>query len=145
MTKMGAQVTAIGPPTLPPPTAGSWGVEVSTDLDAVLPKLDIVYLLRVQKERQVEQFFPSVREYSLFWGLDRRRVDLMKPEALIMHPGPINRGVEVAGDLPELERFIVTDQVTNGIAVRASLMYLMLGGGQELAGRQSELPAAERV
>lgn len=130
MTKMGAQVTAIGPPTLLPVTAGSWGIDVTTDLDAVLPKLDIVYLLRVQKERQVEQFFPSLREYSLFWGLDRRRVDLMKPEALIMHPGPINRGVEVAGDLPEMERFIVADQVTNGIAVRASLMYLMLGGAQ---------------
>lgn len=131
MTKMGAQVTAIGPPTLLPPTLSSWGVDVSTDLDAVLPKLDIVYLLRVQSERQCEQFFPSRREYSMFWGLDHRRVDLMKPDALIMHPGPINRGVEVAGDVPDLERFIVTDQVTNGIAVRASLMYLMLGGSQE--------------
>ena len=131
MTKMGAQVTAIGPPTLLPVTAGSWGIDITSDLDAVLPKLDIVYLLRVQKERQVEQFFPSAREYSLFWGLDRRRVELMKPEALIMHPGPINRGVEIAGDLPELERFIVADQVTNGIAVRASLMFLMLGGSQE--------------
>ncbi|HYN99463.1 MAG TPA: aspartate carbamoyltransferase catalytic subunit [Actinomycetota bacterium] len=132
MTKMGAHVTVIGPPTLLPVTVGSWGVDVSTDLDAMLPKLDIVYLLRVQKERQVEQFFPSLREYSMFWGLDNRRVGLMKPEALIMHPGPINRGVEIAGDLPEMERFIVADQVTNGIAVRASLMYLMLGGSQEL-------------
>jgi aspartate carbamoyltransferase catalytic subunit len=131
MTKMGAQVTVVGPPTLLPVTVGSWGVDVSTDLDAVLPKLDLVYLLRVQKERQVEQFFPSVREYSHFWGLDRRRVGLMKPEALVMHPGPINRGVEIAGDLPEMERFIVADQVTNGIAVRASLMYLILGGSQE--------------
>ncbi len=132
MTKMGAHVTVIGPPTLLPVTVGSWGVDVSTDLDAMLPKLDIVYLLRIQKERQVEQFFPSLREYSMFWGLDNRRVGLMKPEALIMHPGPINRGVEIAGDLPEMERFIVADQVTNGIAVRASLMYLMLGGSQEL-------------
>ncbi len=132
MTKMGAHVTVIGPPTLLPVTVGSWGVDVSTDLDAMLPKLDIVYLLRIQKERQVEQFFPSLREYSMFWGLDNRRVGLMKPEALIMHPGPINRGVEIAGDLPEMERFIVCDQVTNGIAVRASLMYLMLGGSQEL-------------
>jgi aspartate carbamoyltransferase catalytic subunit len=133
MTKMGAHVTVIGPPTLLPVTVGSWGVDVSTDLDAMLPKLDIVYLLRVQKERQVEQFFPSLREYSMFWGLDNRRVGLMKPEALIMHPGPINRGVEIAGDLPEMERFIVADQVTNGIAVRASLMFLMLGGSQELS------------
>ncbi|CAN5859953.1 aspartate carbamoyltransferase catalytic subunit [soil metagenome] len=132
MTKMGAHVTVIGPPTLLPVTVGSWGVDVSTDLDATLPKLDIVYLLRIQKERQVDQFFPSLREYSMFWGLDNRRVNLMKPEALIMHPGPINRGVEVAGDLPEMERFIVADQVTNGIAVRASLMFLMLGGSHEL-------------
>ncbi len=132
MTKMGAHVTVIGPPTLLPVTVGSWGVDVSTDLDAMLPKLDIVYLLRIQKERQVDQFFPSLREYSMFWGLDNRRVGLMKPEALIMHPGPINRGVEIAGDLPEMERFIVADQVTNGIAVRASLMFLMLGGSQEL-------------
>lgn len=134
MTKMGARVTCVGPPTLLPATLGSWGVDVSSDLDAVLPKLDIVYLLRVQSERQKEQFFPSLREYSLLWGLDRRRVGLMKPEALIMHPGPVNRGVEVAGDLPEMERFIMADQVTNGIAVRAALMYLMLGGSQEPAG-----------
>lgn len=131
MTKMGAQVTVVGPPTLLPPTAGSWGVEVTTKLDEVLPKLDVVYLLRIQTERQGEQFFPSLREYSVFWGLNARRVDLMKPEALIMHPGPINRGVEIASDLAGLDRCIVDDQVTNGIAVRASLLFLMLGAQQQ--------------
>lgn len=131
MTKMGAQVTVVGPPTLLPPTAGSWGVEVTTKLDEVLPKLDVVYLLRIQTERQGEQFFPSLREYSVFWGLNARRVDLMKPEALIMHPGPINRGVEIASDLAGLDRCIVDEQVTNGIAVRASLLFLMLGAQQQ--------------
>lgn len=131
LTKMGADVTVIGPPTLMPLTAGSWGVEVSTDLDDVLPKLDVVYLLRIQTERQREQFFPSLREYARFWGLNARRLDLMKPEALIMHPGPINRGVEIASDLAGLDRCVVADQVTNGIAVRASLLFLMLGGQQQ--------------
>lgn len=127
MTKMGAQVTVVGPPTLLPASLESWGVDVSFNLDEVLSKLDVIYLLRVQKERQSEQLFPSTREYSGFWGLDRRRVDLMKPEALIMHPGPMNRGVEIASDMADLERSIITDQVTNGISVRMSLLYLMLG------------------
>lgn len=132
MTRMGAQVTVVGPATLLPLTVGSWGVEVSCDLDSVLPKLDVVYLLRVQSERQCEQLFPSLREYALFWGLDARRLQIMKPEALIMHPGPINRGVEIASDLAELDRCMVADQVTNGIAVRAALLYLMLGGHHDL-------------
>lgn len=138
MTKMGAQVTVIGPPTLLPSTAGSWGVEVTSDLDSMLPKLDVVYLLRIQTERQGEQFFPSLREYAVFWGLTARRVALMKPEALIMHPGPINRGVEIASDLAGLDRCVVADQVTNGIAVRASLLFLMLGAQQQPAGEESE-------
>jgi len=108
-------------------TAEGWGAEVSYDLEEVLPKLDVVYLLRVQKERQNEQLVPSLREYATFWGLDRRRVDLMKPEAIIMHPGPMNRGVEIAADVADLERSIIIDQVTNGVAVRMSLLYLMLG------------------
>lgn len=132
MTKMGAVVVAIGPPTLLPPTLSSWGVEVSSDLDEVLPKLDVVYLLRVQTERQSEQFFPSLREYATHWGLDRRRVGMLKPEALIMHPGPINRGVEISSELADHARSIIAEQVTNGIAVRAALLYLMLGGPQDV-------------
>jgi len=127
MTKMGSQVTLVAPPTLIPPAIEGWGAEVSYDLEEVLPKLDVVYLLRVQKERQNEQLVPSLREYATFWGLDRRRVDLMKPEAIIMHPGPMNRGVEIAADVADLERSIIIDQVTNGVAVRMSLLYLMLG------------------
>jgi aspartate carbamoyltransferase catalytic subunit len=127
LTKMGSQVTLVAPPTLVPPAIEGWGAEVSYDLEGVLPKLDVVYLLRVQKERQNEQFVPTLREYAAFWGLDRRRVELMKPEAIIMHPGPMNRGVEIAADVADLERSIIIDQVTNGVAVRMSLLYLMLG------------------
>jgi aspartate carbamoyltransferase catalytic subunit len=128
LTKMGAQVTLVGPPTLMPPAVETWGVEVSHDFDEVLPKLDVVYLLRVQRERQSEQLLPSLREYAAFWGLDSRRVGLLRPEALVMHPGPMNRGVEIASDVADLERSIITNQVTNGLAVRSSLLYLMLGG-----------------
>lgn len=126
-SKMGAQVIVVGPSTLLPPSIAGWGAEASTDLDQVLPKLDVVYLLRVQTERQREQLFPSIREYARFWGLDSRRVQAMKPEALIMHPGPMNRGVEISSDLAESGRSIITNQVTNGIAVRAAVLYLMLG------------------
>lgn len=126
-TKMGAQVTLVGPPTLMPPAIEGWGAELSVDLDDVLPKVDVVYLLRVQKERQDEQLFPSTREYAALWGLDRKRVEQLKPEALIMHPGPMNRGVEIASEVADLERSIITNQVTNGIAVRSALLYLMLG------------------
>lgn len=143
LVKMGAHVTLVGPPTLIPPAIESWGVDVCTDFEAVLGSLDVVYLLRMQQERQSEQLVPSLREYSAFWGLDRRRVDLMRPRAVIMHPGPMNRGVEISGEVADLERTIVTDQVTNGVAVRMSLLYLMLGGrGRSAATREpAEGPA----
>jgi len=126
--KMGMQVTLVGPPTLIPPEAPAWGAEVSHDLDGVLPKLDVCYMLRVQKERQRVQYFPSVREYSRQWGLSAPRVASLPERALIMHPGPMNRGVEIASDVADLPRAVIEDQVTNGIAVRMSLLYLMLGG-----------------
>ena len=139
LTKMGSQVTLVGPPTLIPPAIEGWGAEVSYDLEGVLPKLDVVYLLRVQKERQNEQLVPTLREYATFWGLDRRRVELMKPEAIIMHPGPMNRGVEIAADVADLDRSIIIDQVTNGVAVRMSLLYLMLGAADRAV---EEVPVA---
>jgi aspartate carbamoyltransferase catalytic subunit len=125
--KMGGQVTLVGPPTLIPPEAPAWGAEVSHDLDAVLPKLDVCYMLRVQRERQRQQLFPSIREYSRLFGLTRARVDALPERSLVMHPGPMNRGVEIASDVADLPRSVITDQVTNGIAVRMSLLYLMLG------------------
>ncbi|MGH2752929.1 MAG: aspartate carbamoyltransferase catalytic subunit [Actinomycetota bacterium] len=133
---MGASVTLVGPPTLIPPQAEAWGATVAHELDPVLEEVDVCYLLRVQKERQTEQLFPSLREYAAIWGLDARRVAKMRPDALIMHPGPMNRGVEIAADVSELPRSIILDQVSNGLAVRMSLLYLMLGGpeaGKEVA------------
>jgi aspartate carbamoyltransferase catalytic subunit len=129
LVTMGAKVILVGPPTLIPPQANGWGAEISYDLDAVLADLDVCYLLRVQQERQSEQLFPSVREYAALWGLDARRVAKMPNHALVMHPGPMNRGVEIAADVSELPRSIILDQVANGLAVRMSLLYLMLGGG----------------
>jgi aspartate carbamoyltransferase catalytic subunit len=130
MTKMGGQVTLVGPPTLIPPEAPAWGAEVSQDLDGVLPKLDVCYMLRVQRERQRQQYFPSVREYSRLFGLSRERVNALPQEALVMHPGPMNRGVEIDSDVADLPQSVIEDQVTNGIAVRMALLYLLLGGRQ---------------
>jgi aspartate carbamoyltransferase catalytic subunit len=128
LARMGGQVSLVGPPTLIPPEAPGWGAVVSHDLDSVLPKLDVCYMLRVQRERQRQQFFPSVREYARRYGLSASRVDALPDHALIMHPGPMNRGVEIASDVADLPRAVITDQVTNGIAVRMSLLYLILGG-----------------
>jgi aspartate carbamoyltransferase catalytic subunit len=125
---VGADVTLVAPPTLVPPEAPAWGAEVSHDLDAVLPKLDVCYMLRVQRERQRQQYFPSVREYSRLYGLSAKRCEALPEHALVMHPGPMNRGVEIASDVADLPRSVIEDQVTNGIAVRMSLLYLILGG-----------------
>jgi aspartate carbamoyltransferase catalytic subunit len=128
LVKMGAEATLVGPPTLIPPDAPGWGVHVSHDIDAVLPKLDVCYMLRVQKERQRQQFFPSVREYARLFGLSRARAGLLPDGALVMHPGPMNRGIEIDSDVADLPRAVIEEQVTNGIAIRMSLLYLLLGG-----------------
>jgi aspartate carbamoyltransferase catalytic subunit len=125
---MGADVTIVAPPTLLPPRVETWGVNVTTDLDPLLPELDVCYLLRMQLERQKKGYVPSLREYAQLWGLDRRRAALLPERSLVMHPGPMNRGVEIAADVAEFPRSVITDQVTNGIAVRQALLYLMLGG-----------------
>jgi aspartate carbamoyltransferase catalytic subunit len=128
LVKMGAEVTLVGPPTLIPPDAPAWGVGVSYDVDGVLPKLDVCYLLRVQTERQRLEYFPSVREYSRLFGLTRDRVGMLPEGALVMHPGPMNRGVEIDSDVADLPQSVIEEQVTNGIAIRMSLLYLLLGG-----------------
>jgi aspartate carbamoyltransferase catalytic subunit len=133
LARMGAEVTVVGPPTLIPPEVPAWGAQVSHDLDDVLPKLDVCYMLRVQRERQRQQFFPSIREYARLFGLTRERVESLPDGALIMHPGPMNRGVEIGSDVADLPRSLIIDQVTNGIAVRMALLYLMLGGSGEEA------------
>jgi aspartate carbamoyltransferase catalytic subunit len=128
LVKMGAEVTLVGPPTLIPPDAPAWGVEVSYDIESVLPKLDVCYMLRVQRERQRQQFFPSVREYARLFGLTSARVGMLPEGCLIMHPGPMNRGVEIDSDVADLPQSVIEEQVTNGIAIRMALLYLLLGG-----------------
>jgi aspartate carbamoyltransferase catalytic subunit len=132
-TAMGAHVTLVAPPTLLPPSLVGWPVEVTHDLESVLPKLDVVYLLRLQKERMIEALLPSLREYTATYGLTRERAGLLPPEALIMHPGPVNRGVEVAAEVADLPSSVITKQVANGVAIRMAVLYLLLGSGVELA------------
>jgi len=130
-TLLGAEVTVVAPPTLLPPSLDGWPVEVSHDLDGVLPKVDVVYLLRMQAERQREALLPSLREYTARYGLTRDRVRLLPDDALVMHPGPINRGVEIAADVADTERSLITRQVANGVAVRMAVLFLLLGGSGE--------------
>ena len=131
---MGAEVTLVGPPTLLPPGVGTWGAAVRHDLDDVLDKTDVCYLLRVQRERMDEQFFPSTREYSRIWGMDGDRLRRLPKDAIVMHAGPMNRGVEISADAADAPNSVIVDQVTNGIAVRMSCLYLMLGAEQRADG-----------
>jgi aspartate carbamoyltransferase catalytic subunit len=142
---MGAEVVVVAPPTLLPPAVERWGASVATDLDAVLPELDVLYLLRVQRERMQSAFFPSTREYARIWGVDRRRMALLKPDALVMHPGPMNRGVEISGDVADSDRAVITEQVTNGIAIRMAALYLLLAGSQRTPADQQERDEAPDV
>ncbi len=130
LNKMGAKVTLIGPPTLMPCQVERLGAEVSNDFDETIGSLDVIYLLRIQMERQGRALFPSLREYSNLFGLSMRRLEKAKKDVLIMHPGPMNRGVEISGDVAELQSSVVTDQVTNGVAVRMAVLYLLIGGGE---------------
>jgi aspartate carbamoyltransferase catalytic subunit len=128
LRKMGASVVLVAPKTLLPPGVETWGVDVSTQLNPVIPESDVVMMLRVQKERLHQQFFSGEREYSIFYGLNKKRVGMMKEDAVIMHPGPMNRGVEITYDAADSARSIILDQVENGVAIRMTLLYLSLGG-----------------
>lgn len=130
---LGAHVTLVAPPTLLPPSLAGWPVEVSFDLDAVLPTLDVVYLLRLQQERMREALLPSLREYTATYGLTSTRARLLPDDALIMHPGPVNRGVEIAAEVADQPSSVITRQVANGVAVRMAVLYLLLGSGVDLA------------
>jgi aspartate carbamoyltransferase catalytic subunit len=132
-TALGAEVTLVAPPTLLPPSLVGWDVEVSHDIDTVLPKADVVYLLRMQRERQLEALLPSLREYTAGYGLTRRRANLLADGALVMHPGPMNRGVEIAAEVAALPSSVITRQVANGVAVRMAVLFLLLGSGSALA------------
>ena len=131
-TALGAEVTLVAPPTLLPPNLDGWPVRVSHDLDAVLPTVDVAYLLRMQRERMTEALLPSLREYTACYGLTNRRVERLADHALVMHPGPMNRGVEIAAEVADLPRSVILDQVRNGVAVRMAVLYLLLGAGSDL-------------
>jgi aspartate carbamoyltransferase catalytic subunit len=130
LRKLGARVTLCGPTTLVPEIFAELGVTVAHDLDAVLPEADVIMLLRIQHERQQRSFFPSVGEYISLFGLTMPRFQKCKPNVLIMHPGPINRGVEIASELADGLNSTVLDQVQNGLAVRMAVLHL-LGGGRD--------------
>ena len=131
-TLLGADVTLVAPPTLLPPSLEGWPVTVSNDLDAVLPEVDVVYLLRMQRERMHEALVPSLREYTAQYGLTRRRVAALDDAAIVMHPGPMNRGVEIDAEVADLPRSVVVDQVRNGVAVRMAVLFKLLGSGTAL-------------
>jgi len=126
---LGCDVTLVGPPTLLPPRLDGWPVTVSYDLDDVLPDVDVVYLLRIQLERIGDVRFPTLREYASRWGLTAERAARMKPDTLVMHPGPMNRGVEIAAGVADSARSLVTEQVANGVAVRMAVLWSLVGSG----------------
>jgi aspartate carbamoyltransferase catalytic subunit len=131
---LGAEVTLVAPPTLLPYGVDSWGVTTSYDLDAVLPKTDVVMMLRVQRERMNAAFFPTQREYSRRYGLDSRRMATLPDHTIVMHPGPMIRGMEITADVADSERSVIVEQVTNGVAVRMAVLYLLLGGSEPAIG-----------
>lgn len=124
---LGARVTLVGPSTLVPRAFEKLGVTVTHDLDAILPDVDVVNLLRIQHERQRKDYFPGLGEYTALFGLTKARAERLKPDALIMHPGPINRGVEIDSDVADSGRSVILDQVTNGLAVRMAVLFLCAG------------------
>ena len=132
LTKLGAKVTLIAPPTLLPVGVESWPVEISYDFDAVIERVDAVMMLRIQQERMAELYFPNAREYSHYFGLNRDRLKVMKQSALVMHPGPMNRGLEITADSADSARSVIVEQVTNGVSVRMAILYLLLAGSQEI-------------
>lgn len=127
LLKLGARVTLVGPSTLVPREFEKLGVAVSYDIDEVLPTADVVNLLRIQHERQRKEYFPGIGEYVRLFGLTKERAKLLKPDCLIMHPGPINRGVEIDSELADGAQSVILDQVTNGLAIRMAVLYLCGG------------------
>jgi aspartate carbamoyltransferase catalytic subunit len=139
-TALGARVTLVAPPTLLPPDTGAWQVDVSHRLDEVLGDLDVCYLLRMQRERMTEALVPSLREYTATFGLSSERADRLAPHALIMHPGPMNRGVEIASEVADRPNAVITEQVANGVAVRMAVLFMLLGSGRHLSSTTEEAP-----
>lgn len=128
LNKMGAKVYVVGPATLIPPKIEEMGVKVFYDLDEIIDELDVINILRIQMERQKENLFPSLREYNEIFGITDERLKRAKKDLLVMHPGPMNRGIEISSSVADSFRSVITAQVTNGIAVRMAVLYLLAGG-----------------
>ncbi|MFH1873869.1 MAG: aspartate carbamoyltransferase catalytic subunit [Pseudomonadota bacterium] len=131
--KMGMQVLIGGPKTLIPPGIETFGVTVYHDIKKMIPKLDVLILLRIQQERVNEHLFPNLREYAKYFGIDNTKLATAKDDLTIMHPGPVNRGVELAAEVADGSRSVILNQVTNGVAVRMALLYLLIGDSKELS------------
>ena len=131
LSKLGAQVILVAPPTLLPVGIDTWPCQISYDLDEVISNVDVIMMLRIQLERMNELYFPNAREYSRYFGLNSDRIRAMKPEAIVMHPGPMNRGLEITADAADGARSVIVEQVTNGVSIRMAILYLLLAGNQE--------------
>jgi aspartate carbamoyltransferase catalytic subunit len=133
LSTLGAQVTVVAPPTLMPHAVETWPCRAGYDLESELRKSDVVMMLRVQQERMTDAYFPTVREYRRRYGLDAGRMALLPEHAIVMHPGPMNRGVEIAAEVADSDRSTIVAQVANGVTVRMAVLYLMLGGAEVAA------------
>jgi aspartate carbamoyltransferase catalytic subunit len=142
---LGAEVTLVAPPTLVPVGVESWPCEISYSLDEVLPKSDAVMMLRVQRERMNAAFFPTEREYSRRYGLDAARMARMPEHAIVMHPGPMVRGMEITAEVADSDRCTVVEQVANGVSVRMAVLYLLLGGSEPAVTTSSTAPRTEET
>jgi len=129
LTLLGAQVVLVSPPTLLPVGVESWPVTISYNFDAVISEVDVVMMLRVQQERMSDLFFPSAREYSRYFGLNSERMARMPQHAIVMHPGPMNRGLEISAEVADSGRSVIVEQVSNGVNVRMAILYVLLAGG----------------
>jgi aspartate carbamoyltransferase catalytic subunit len=130
LQKLGAKVVLIAPPTLLPVGVASWGAEVSYSLDAEIEGVDAIMMLRVQRERMDDLYFPTEREYSRNFGLNLERINRMKSDAIVMHPGPMNRGLEISADSADSTRSVIVEQVANGVSIRMAVLYLLLSGAE---------------
>ena len=130
LQKLGAKVVLIAPPTLLPVGVASWGAEVSYSLDAEIESVDAIMMLRVQRERMDDLYFPTEREYSRNFGLNLERINRMKSDAIVMHPGPMNRGLEISADSADSTRSVIVEQVANGVSIRMAVLYLLLSGAE---------------
>jgi aspartate carbamoyltransferase catalytic subunit len=131
LTKLGAKVTLVAPPTLIPPAAQTWPVKISYDFNSVLPHMDAIIMLRIQQERMSDLYFPSEREYSSLFGIDADRLKMTKLNSILMHPGPMNRGLEISAEAADSPQSVVVEQVANGVSIRMAILYLFIAGNQE--------------